>query len=48
MKDETVQYTDEPVGIVISGGSRKQAAPRFRAYEWAPAPDTDDTGAQAA
>jgi hypothetical protein len=29
----------EPVGIVISGGSRAEAAPKFLAYVWAPAPD---------
>lgn len=29
----------EPMGIVISRGSRAEAAPRFRAFEWAPAPE---------
>lgn len=33
---ETAQSTmvEEPVGIVISRGSREEAAPRFRAYVW--------------
>jgi len=28
----------EPVGIVISRGTREEAAPRFSAYVWGPAP----------
>ena len=31
----------EPVGIVISGGSRAEEVPRFTAYVWGPAPDAD-------
>ena len=30
----------EPVGIVISRGSRGEAAPKFSAYVWGPAPET--------
>ncbi len=30
---------DEPVGIIISGGSRAEATPRFSAYVWGPVPD---------
>lgn len=33
------QITDEPIGIVISSGSRAEAQPRFWAYEWWPGPD---------
>ena len=35
----------EPMGIVISRGSREEEAPRFSAYVWGPAPDADaETG----
>jgi hypothetical protein len=41
MKQE-LQQSDEPVGIVISGGkSRSTNSPRFSAYVWAPAPEDD-------
>ena len=29
----------EPMGIVISGGSRAEPTPRFWAYVWGPAPE---------
>lgn len=29
----------EPVGIVISRGSRDEATPRFSAYVWGPIPE---------
>ena len=29
----------EPVGIVISRGSREEAPPRFAAYIWGPVPE---------
>jgi hypothetical protein len=32
---------EEPVGIVISRGSRSEPAPRFTAYVWGPAPEPD-------
>jgi hypothetical protein len=31
----------EPLGIVISQGSRAEQEPRFLAYVWGPAPETD-------
>jgi hypothetical protein len=31
----------EPIGIVIANGERREVAPRFAAYVWGPAP-TDD------
>jgi hypothetical protein len=30
---------EEPMGIVISGGSRPEPRPLFLAYEWGPAPE---------
>ncbi len=34
----------EPVGIVISSGSRSEQTPVFLAYEWSPAPEGDPEG----
>ena len=31
----------EPIGIVIANGARREVTPRFAAYVWGPAP-TDD------
>jgi hypothetical protein len=33
--------SDEPVGIVISNGSRREEVPRFAAYVWGPVPDAE-------
>lgn len=41
-----VQRDEEPIGIVISSGSRAEATPRFSAYEWWPGPG-DEPEAQA-
>ena len=38
----------EPVGIVISRGSRGGAEPKFSAYVWGPAPETATEGASKA
>ena len=38
----------EPVGIVISRGSRGEAAPKFSAYVWGPAPETVESEASKA
>lgn len=35
------QSTQEPLGIVISQGSRTEETPRFVAYVWGPAPEAD-------
>jgi hypothetical protein len=44
MKKSTDATLDEPVGIVISGGHPSaEAAPRFSAYIWAPAPEEEST-----
>ena len=34
----------EPVGIVISGGSRAEPTPRLIAYVWGPAPELEESG----
>jgi hypothetical protein len=31
----------EPVGIVISNGTRREDAPRFAAYVWGPVPESE-------
>jgi hypothetical protein len=38
----------EPVGIVISRGSRAEAPPRFSAYIWGPAPEAVEETTKAA
>lgn len=35
---EQVQVDDEPIGIIISRGSRDEAPSRFSAYVWGPVP----------
>jgi hypothetical protein len=35
------ELDQEPMGIVISRGSRAQTAPRFTAYVWGPAPESE-------
>ncbi|MBI2797330.1 MAG: hypothetical protein HYX65_11580 [Gemmatimonadetes bacterium] len=47
MIDERGQQEQEPIGIVISRGSRDERAPRFAAYVWGPAP-TEPAEARAA
>jgi hypothetical protein len=34
----------EPIGIVISRGSRHEDVPRVFAYVWGPAPETSEEG----
>ena len=34
----------EPLGIVISQGSRVEETPRFAAYVWGPAPEPETEG----
>ena len=40
----------EPLGIIISDGTRGEIAPKFLAYVWGPAPeaDTQSTDSKAA
>ncbi|MGA0920377.1 MAG: hypothetical protein ACO31W_09080 [Gemmatimonadaceae bacterium] len=33
------EYFDEPIGIVISSGSRAEPTPRVAEYVWGPVPD---------
>lgn len=33
------EYFDEPIGIVISSGSRLEPTPRVAEYVWGPVPD---------
>lgn len=43
MKATTTPVTEkEPIGIVISRGSRVEHVPAFFAYVWGPAPETPD------
>ena len=39
--DRSNQKSQEPIGIVISRGSREEATPVFWAYVWGPAPELD-------
>jgi hypothetical protein len=32
----------EPIGIIISRGSRDEATPRFSAYVWGPVPEENE------
>ena len=34
---------EEPIGIIISRGSRQEPPPVVFAYVWGPAPEGDDT-----
>ena len=41
------ELEQEPIGIVISRGSRLEQAPFVYAYVWAPAPEADEEIAEA-
>ncbi len=42
MKKQTeASVAMEPLGIVISQGNQAEQAPRFWAYVWGPAPETE-------
>ena len=41
---QKAEVEQEPVGIVISRGSRAEDTPRFTAYVWGPAPDPEREG----
>jgi len=40
--DTTINPDQEPIGIVISRGSRHEHVPVVLAYVWGPAPETTD------
>jgi hypothetical protein len=42
MKSLTPPTADEPIGIVISAGTRVETAPVVVAYVWGPVPDEPD------
>ena len=39
-----IELEEQPIGIIISRGSREEAAPRFSAYVWGPVPDEPEAG----
>jgi hypothetical protein len=39
------ELEQEPIGIVISSGSREESAPRFTAFMWSPVPDEPELAA---
>ena len=43
-KHRAMEVEQEPVGIVISQGSREEQVPRFTAYVWGPAPEPEPSG----
>ena len=42
-KIRQTEIEEEPVGIVISSGSRAEKAPRLIAYVWGPAPELESS-----
>jgi C4-type Zn-finger protein len=42
-KSRTAEVEQEPVGIVISRGSRAEPTPKFIEYVWGPAPESEPT-----
>ena len=46
MRQPTV--VDEPVGIIISRGTREEVSPRVLAYIWGPVPVEDESTSRAA
>ena len=47
-KKEEPKRTDEPLGIIISSGTRTEPVPIFSTYVWGPAPDATDEESRAA
>jgi hypothetical protein len=45
---ENAEVEQEPIGIVISRGSRAEQTPRLTAYVWGPAPELDPSAEMAA
>lgn len=40
--------SDEPLGIIISRGSKEEPTPLFSTYVWGPAPDEANDASKAA
>jgi hypothetical protein len=47
-KSSKEELEQEPVGIVISRGSRAEPSPRLVAYVWGPAPELESTAGMVA
>jgi len=43
-KIRSMEQEQEPVGIVISRGSRAEQTPRLTEYVWGPAPELEPSG----
>ena len=43
-KNRSAENEQEPVGIVISRGSRAEQTPKLVEYVWGPAPELESTG----
>ena len=43
-KNRKIEVDEEPMGIVISSGSRAEATPKLSAYVWGPAPECEKAG----
>ncbi|MFI5239035.1 MAG: hypothetical protein ACHQQP_04435 [Gemmatimonadales bacterium] len=41
-KNQEAKRSDEPLGIIISRGSRDEPTPIFSTYVWGPAPEPTD------
>jgi hypothetical protein len=47
-KNTDAKRSDEPLGIIISRGSREEPTPIFSTYVWGPAPEPVDEESKAA
>jgi hypothetical protein len=47
-KNQEAKRSDEPLGIIISRGSRDEPTPIFSTYVWGPAPEPTDGASKAA
>jgi hypothetical protein len=47
-KNVDTKRSDEPLGIIISRGSRDEPTPIFSTYVWGPAPEPADGASKAA
>ncbi|MDQ6738650.1 MAG: hypothetical protein M3Z30_13250 [Gemmatimonadota bacterium] len=47
-KSKDATSADEPLGIIISRGSREEPTPIFSTYIWGPAPEVRDGAYKAA